>query len=212
MYLIASTGTEEPAGYVHLTGVIKSGVVPGVAFTLPIGYRPPFDSLAFEVTSNSLRGQVNVNLNGTVVPQVGNNGDFFLDEIVFSTGQSTFPTGPIGPTGLQGAQGVPAAGSSVPIELWHVVGGGGEPAFANGWIQHDVIAHTASFRKRPDGIVEMRGLIRGGSIGQTVFTLPAGYRPSGDGTDGNPVELYIPIHSSGGIGRMYISRGSMEEW
>lgn len=33
------------------------------------------------------------------------------------------------------------------------------------------------YRKMPDGMVRLRGLLNGGALGQTITTLPAGYRP-----------------------------------
>lgn len=60
-------------------------------------------------------------------------------------------------------------------DSWHNVGGSGEPAFQNGWISMD---GPVGF-KLVNGIVYLRG--RSGHSGgsdTTIFTLPAGYRPS----------------------------------
>lgn len=65
-------GTFAPAGYykdkqgqVHLRGLIKSGTIPSVAFTLPAGYQPPLDGI-FAVASANLYGQLEVHSNGNV--------------------------------------------------------------------------------------------------------------------------------------------------
>lgn len=62
-------------------------------------------------------------------------------------------------------------------EGWHTVGAAGEPAFQNGWGHHDINAYAVKFRKRPDGVVQIRGMARGGASATTIFTLPVGYRP-----------------------------------
>jgi len=46
---------------------------------------------------------------------------------------------------------------------------------ANGWDHFNASAKVV-YRKRPDGIVEMRGMAAPGTIGVTLFTLPVGYR------------------------------------
>lgn len=50
-------------------------------------------------------------------------------------------------------------------------------SFTNSWVNYDVALYTrASYRKVND-LVYVRGLIRSGTVGQSAFTLPAGYRP-----------------------------------
>lgn len=67
--------------------------------------------------------------------------------------------------------------SALTPEAWRIVGGGGEPAFQNSWSSDSPA--VAKFRKRPDGMVELRGfIVKATSTGRTVaFTLPPGYRP-----------------------------------
>lgn len=61
---------------------------------------------------------------------------------------------------------------------WHYVGsGGGEPAFQNSWA--NVPSWTAlAFRRLTTGKVALEGIIGNGTSDETIFTLPAGYRPS----------------------------------
>lgn len=89
-----------PAGYrkdangiVHLRGLIKLGTMGAAAFTLPTGYRPPYE-LGFSVPSTSTStgtspatGRVDVLASGAVVPQTGygSNGFYFLDGVSFYT-------------------------------------------------------------------------------------------------------------------------------
>jgi microcystin-dependent protein len=74
-------------------------------------------------------------------------------------------------------------GSTVPVEAWHLVGAAGEPAFTGSplWFSHGA-GYEPKFRKRPDGVVEIEGMVRGGS--GSAFTLPVGYRPD--------QSLYLP--------------------
>ena len=96
--------------------------------------------------------------------------------------------------GPQGVKGDTGGNATVPIEAWHTVGAAGEPAFQNGWVGHAASGmYAPKFRKRPDGMVELDGMLRGGTINQPAFTLPVGYRPYAT-TAGS---LYIPISISG---------------
>lgn len=70
-----------------------------------------------------------------------------------------------------------ATGAHLP--LWHSVGGAGEPAFANSWVQFSAAYQATQFSKSDDGWVTLRGLLKDGTVtaGTTIFTLPAGFRP-----------------------------------
>jgi hypothetical protein len=74
------------------------------------------------------------------------------------------------------------ANSLVAPEAYHEVGAGGEPAFQNGASNvpsgaPTVSLQTAGFMKDHDGFVHLKGLVQSGTA-QTVFVLPAGYRPA----------------------------------
>jgi hypothetical protein len=90
------------------------------------------------------------------------------------------PTGATGPTGPTGATG--PAGTMPAPEAWHFVGGSGEPAFQNSWSNYDTAGTTwrrAAFWRDPVGVLHLTGLIQAGAPG-TVFTLPTGFRMTGD--------------------------------
>lgn len=53
------------------------------------------------------------------------------------------------------------------------------PTLLNGWVEYGTIWGVAGYAKDASGTVYLRGLIKNGTIAQTVFTLPVGYRPSG---------------------------------
>jgi len=50
-------------------------------------------------------------------------------------------------------------------------------SFANGWQNYGGSYNRAEYFKDSTGIVHLRGLVRNGTIGKHIFTLPAGYRP-----------------------------------
>jgi len=52
------------------------------------------------------------------------------------------------------------------------------PTLQNGWVQYDTTYGNAAIYRRINGIVFVRGLLRSGTVGATIFTLPAGFRPS----------------------------------
>lgn len=105
------------------------------------------------------------------------DGDVVGDNLVLTKHDgSTIDAGDV--RGPAGAAGAPGAVASVAQEAWHIVGAAGEPAFQNGNVWYGAFEKPA-FRKTPDGVVKLRGVIKGtGTVG-AIFTLPAGYRPSG---------------------------------
>lgn len=74
----------DPMGWVHLRGLIKSGTIGNVAFTLPPGFRPPLREV-FAVLSNGAIGRVDVQADGQVIPAAGNNTYVSLAGIHFRT-------------------------------------------------------------------------------------------------------------------------------
>jgi hypothetical protein len=74
----------------------------------------------------------------------------------------------------------PLSRKNLKIEQPHIVGAAGEPVFQNSWVNFDTTAfHGARFWKDPMGIVHVEGLIKNGTAApNTIFELPAGYRPS----------------------------------
>lgn len=61
---------------------------------------------------------------------------------------------------------------------WHKVGTTGEPAFESSWTNHaNTDEENVAFTKDDFGWVRLRGALSGGVIGNTAFTLPAGFRP-----------------------------------
>lgn len=151
-------------GRVTLRGLIGSGTVStgatGVAFTLPVGYRPAYH-LLFDAWSGGTASRIDIDIDGTVKMYNGAT-PFSLDGIQFDTDT------------------VQTVSSSVaqPMDTWHTVGSTGEPPFQNSWVNYDTTTYAAAgFRKTPDGRVSVKGLVKTGATSTVVFTLPVGYRP-----------------------------------
>lgn len=52
------------------------------------------------------------------------------------------------------------------------------PTFTNSWVNYDsAIFNPAGYMKDTLGFVHLRGLVKSGTAGTAIFTLPAGYRP-----------------------------------
>ena len=111
-----------------------------------------------------------------------------------------------GTLGKVAAAGVADRAASIgPPEGYHVVGAPGEPAFQNGWNNVGGAFATMAYFKDLEGVVHLRGSITAG-ISPTVFTLPAGYRPSGTvgfavlANGGAPFVGSVAIANSGTVG------------
>lgn len=73
---------KDPLGWVHLRGVLSSGVVGSEAFTLPAGYRPASLRI-FSVISNGAVARFDVSAAGVCTPVSGSNVYVSLDGISF---------------------------------------------------------------------------------------------------------------------------------
>lgn len=92
----------------------------------------------------------------------------------------------------------PLSRKDLKLEDPHVVGDSGEPAFQNSWVNYDTATfHGARFWKDPLDIVHLEGLVKSGTIGTTIFALPAGYRPSNG-------HLFI-VNSNSAVGRVDVA-------
>lgn len=70
---------------------------------------------------------------------------------------------------------------------WHEIGASGEPAFQNSWVNYGGSWATAAFFKDRLGVVHLKGLVKNGTVGSTIFTLPSGYHTT------NGHELFYAI-------------------
>lgn len=92
----------------------------------------------------------------------------------------------------------PLARKNMKIETPHLVGGSGEPSFENSWVNFNAATHQgARFWKDPMDVVHVEGLVKSGTVGATIFTLPTGYRPART--------LLYEIDTSTGAGRVDVN-------
>lgn len=62
-------------------------------------------------------------------------------------------------------------------ENWHMVGGTGEPAFDNSWVNFGAPEPVLKFKKDVFGWIHIEGTVKSGAPGLCIFTLPTGYLP-----------------------------------
>lgn len=74
---------KDPWGIVHVVGLIKSGTVNNVAFTLPGGYRPIKRLMFSGIDGAGVAQRIDVAANGDIIPVAGNNAFFSLSQINF---------------------------------------------------------------------------------------------------------------------------------
>lgn len=64
-------------------------------------------------------------------------------------------------------------------DAWTEIGASGAPAFENSWENYDSTTYaTAAYMRDHLGFVHLKGEIKTGTVGATVFTLPEQYRPA----------------------------------
>ncbi|MFQ4136449.1 hypothetical protein PGN35_009020 [Nodosilinea sp. PGN35] len=85
---------KDSVGIVHLRGLVRSGTIGAVIFTLPSGYRPQFQELFSASTSPNSYARVDVTAAGAVVATTGNNGWLSLDGITFRVSSGFFVLDP----------------------------------------------------------------------------------------------------------------------
>lgn len=70
------------------------------------------------------------------------------------------------------------------------------PTFKNSW-EKFTSGTIVGYTKDAQGFVRLRGLVKSGTIGTEIFTLPVGYRP--------PTETWFVVMSNLSWGLLYIS-------
>lgn len=79
---------------------------------------------------------------------------------------------------------------SVVLEQWNA------PTLTNSWVYYGSPTNPVGYWKDPNGVVHLRGAVKSGTIGLSVFTLPVGYRPSNT--------EYFAVVSNGAFGRVVV--------
>jgi len=83
---------------------------------------------------------------------------------------------------------------------WHYVGGSGEPAFLNSWVNYDATAWGGCAFRRIGDVVYLAGLVKNGNTSLAIFNLPAGYRP--DNLNGTGNAHIFPVITNSAMGRV----------
>jgi hypothetical protein len=76
------------------------------------------------------------------------------------------------------------------------------PTLLNAWVNFGAPRNPAGYFKDLSGVVHLRGVVKNGTIGLAIFTLPAGYRPANKElivTVSNGGHAVIEIDSSGNV-------------
>jgi hypothetical protein len=85
------------------------------------------------------------------------------------------------------------------VDKVHKVGGTGEPAFQNSWVNYGAGFAAAGFWIDPWRTVHLQGMVASGTVGANIFALPGGYRPE-------EVQLF-DVQTAGVLGRVDIQPG-----
>lgn len=70
------------------------------------------------------------------------------------------------------------------------------PTLSGTWVDYGAPWQGAGYRKLNNEVVELRGLVRSGTIGTAIFVLPAGFRPAAD--------EYFAVNSNGAFGTVSV--------
>jgi hypothetical protein len=71
------------------------------------------------------------------------------------------------------------------------------PTFVNSWVNYGGTMATAGYTITQDVMVKLKGTVKNGTAGSTIFTLPAGFRPDAD--------MYFPAASGTSVGRVLVT-------
>lgn len=80
-----------------------------------------------------------------------------------------------------------------------VVGAQGAPAFENSWVAWGAGEAVPAYWKDPFGYIHLKGVIKSGTVGNTAFTLPPGFRPQ--------EKMTFATISNGALGRVDVTTG-----
>lgn len=157
------------------TSTVAAGIITGVAL----------NSLASPATVTKhirIRNSVGIKIDNNAMPSLTADSIASID--IASSNSCIVGNNLVGTT-----TSVVDDGASVTIGVVFQVGAAGRPAFTNSWVNFGSGGVTASFYKETTGRVVIEGLIKTGTVGTSVFTLPLGYRPA--------LNHLVTVYSSG---------------
>jgi hypothetical protein len=147
-YGTASAGVRNDFNTIRFRGAIATSGTNPVAFTLPVGFRPPTDTYVPIDLCAATKGRLLIQPSGVVTVQAEGN--------VFSNAQCF--------TSLDGASFALSDSGFTPLSL------------ENGWT-HAPYSTRGAAVKNENGIVRLEGAIAQGTDAR-LFTLPVGFRPT----------------------------------
>lgn len=53
-----------------------------------------------------------------------------------------------------------------------------DASYLNSWVDYGATHNAGGYYKTTTGVVRLQGVVKSGTIGQPIFTLPTGYRPA----------------------------------
>ena len=151
--------TRDGSGRVHIRGLIQQGTytLGTTIATLPAGSAPETYQHILVRSAPGTPGQPNlfgVDASGNILARGVDSSSYQSMQAMFYPGSYT------GWLDFTTVSGTPASGQ-----------------MGNSWVTYST-SYLTSYTKSSDGIVTVRGLIKGGANGTTIAVLPTGYRPS----------------------------------
>ena len=71
-----------------------------------------------------------------------------------------------------------SSGSGAVVATFEAIGALGSPAFQNSWVAHGSGYSTPGYVKDGFNQIKLKGTVKTGTIGSSIFTLPVGSRPA----------------------------------
>ena len=147
--------TKDLTGRVHLKGLISGGTATEGApiKTLPAGYNPP-EYMHISTGTGASFGFLSIDASSNILFRAPSSNSFLsLQEMYYpAVARST--------------------GSNCVINWCNLT-------MQNSWVTYGNTYSLPQYTKSADGIVTIKGLIRGGAASTTIANLPVGYRPNG---------------------------------
>lgn len=81
----------------------------------------------------------------------------------------------------------------------HVIGAAGKAPYENNWGNYGGGYLQASYTRDAGGFIHLSGMVTGGTMPGTIFTLPVGFRPPG--------HAYFPIYSTSALNMLQVQAG-----
>lgn len=110
-----------------------------------------------------------------IVGKTGATGPQGIPGATVASGVANTPAGNIAATNVQAAiNELDTEKAAIAQEAWIT------PSLQNSWVNYGGTWETCQYFKDNFGIVHIKGMVKSGTVGAAIFTLPVGYRPSAE--------------------------------